>query len=113
MRIIASLIATVVALTISGPAFAADTIMIKGTLLPAGFCTQAEDGSVGVKLNGVSYDAWLALYALANQGEIYNDLVKFFGGNTLQASQELANMKKAAHRYQRVNISRAQNGKCS
>lgn len=115
-RLTLSLIATVVALSTSAPAFAKDVIMIQGTLLPAGFCQKATDGTIGVKLDKVtSYAQWLDYFALgADRLLMATDQFKSSNpfASELEIAQYQAGLRRDEARFQRSNISRGQNGKC-
>jgi hypothetical protein len=82
-------------------------------MLPAGFCTVAEDSTRGVRFDGASYTAWLAVNALADQVALRRDLVSKHQGNELAADQEMAQLRKEAANYQRLYIDRGQNHSCS
>src|SRR5687767_7911369 len=84
MRTAASRITGISILYSATPAFAKDTIRLGTAYVVAGFCSQAIDGSRGVKLDGItSYTAWLNRFAVGE--DRLNELVSQRNQERVQA----------------------------
>ena len=121
MRTVASIITGLSILFSAAPAFAKDTIRLGTTTVVAGFCTEASDNTLGVKLDGqTSYTAWLNRYALG--ADRLNEMVA--QRNQERAQDKLSPMspiEEAAFRslklgeaakFQRTHINEGQDQLC-
>src|SRR4051812_31803983 len=100
MRKFISLTAAILSLSMVTPAFAAT---YRGNVItPDGFCSVHTDGTKGIRFDGKSYTAWLAIYAMTQ--ERLSEAVSTSQGTELEIAQLKAKLLKAAAELQRLRI---------
>jgi hypothetical protein len=121
MKFSTSFITGLVTLSLFSPlASAKDTVKLGNTLVPAGFCTQAEDGTVGVRLDGIGYYPWLLAFGIGE--DRVNDLVSQANKqrgltglpplSVLEEGQLRAEIRKKARDFQFFYVAQGQRHLC-